>query len=158
MQICTASRALQYTILIHCPRCVLPIKMSPNIICHEAYAFPSCRSKNCKHNGKIKNYAPNGPEGQLSTGRLRDVQCRPPLLVSRVRDLGILEQGKYEEERKKKSQRGRREAGIIYYLVGGLCACHSCPRHPRLSWCLLVPCGGNCGLISFVWRVSSLRC
>lgn len=52
---------------------------------------------------EIKNYAPNGPEGQLSTGRLRGVQCRPPLLVPRVLDLGILEQGKYEEEREEKS-------------------------------------------------------
>lgn len=52
---------------------------------------------------EIKNYAPNGPEGQLSMSRLRAVQCRPLRLVPRFLDLGALEQGKYEEEKKEES-------------------------------------------------------
>lgn len=67
---------------------------------------------------EIKNYAPNGPEGQLSTGRLRVVQCRCPLLVSRFRDLGILEQGKYEEERKKRMKWRELEADYILVPAG----------------------------------------
>ncbi len=53
-----------------------------------------------------KNSAPNGPEGQLSMSRRRAVQCRPLKLVPRLRDLGALEQGKYEEERKKSLKDG----------------------------------------------------
>lgn len=66
-------------------------------------------------NVEIKNCAPNGPEGQLSTRRLRVVQCRCPLLVTRFHDLGILEQGKYEEERKEQAENGS-EDEIIYSL------------------------------------------
>lgn len=53
---------------------------------------------------QIKNSAPNGPEGQLSTGRLRAVQCRYPALVPWFHDLRTLEQGKYEERKEGKEE------------------------------------------------------
>ena len=55
---------------------------------------------------EIKNCAPNGPEGQLSKGRLRAVQCRPPILVPCFLELRVLEQGKYEEKKRRKIPKG----------------------------------------------------
>ena len=49
-----------------------------------------------------KNCAPYDPRGIIEKGRLCDVQCRSPLLRSPILELRCAEQGKYEEERKKK--------------------------------------------------------
>ena len=63
---------------------------------------------------QIKNYAPHGPEGQWSVGRLRAVQCRPPTLNPPVLELGNSEQGKYEEEkRKRKAKESESASGVL---------------------------------------------
>lgn len=49
--------------------------------------------------------------------RRRAVQCRPLRLVPRLRDLGALEQGKYEEERKSFTEK-RRRTWRIYRCCG----------------------------------------
>ncbi|KAL6881430.1 hypothetical protein J3F83DRAFT_55890 [Trichoderma novae-zelandiae] len=99
-----------------------------NTISPSVFRLLRATGQACAHNesikkDKIKNSASNGPEGQLSAGRLRDVQCRPPTLVPRILDLGALKQGKYEEKKRRKRRLKMAASGRWFYRASrGPCA------------------------------------
>jgi hypothetical protein len=59
---------------------------------------------NVKKEGWHQKFRPERPRRTIQTGRLHDVQCRPPSLVSYFLEHRTPEQGKYEGGKEKKGR------------------------------------------------------
>ncbi len=59
------------------------------------------------------NSAHYDPRGIIDGGQLRDVQCRYPSIRTLMLERGSFEQGKYEEEKRKRNLKAGRKARYL---------------------------------------------